>query len=976
MGATKKRTSCCCVADPVDKYLNAPTINLSQVGGGVAAVPISNIGGCLQPWEFCGGGSTGGCGVQVPRTNCGQLYDPAHPNVNAVPCGFLGGPGNLTGVNVFTLNPDYKPQKKCQYPGWKAVLAKGVWPGTYGFINSRNCCTPPAPPAPTKKYTGYERRLFMTFAKQGSGAMNGDGWIWNGTSSAGYDIYYSSSVDRFGNQSGTTYESSFTKLDQTSQPDREYSTGTIHFDLRDDCGLDGVSGYADFQDLLGQFDFTEPFGLFAIPTVTCSCGILTISWGSIYSTYSGTPDQINALNLGAKDLTEVDNLVPETGYTLARKEKYTGFVNPLRFTLKDDQIIVESSADYTMVGTEVVVGGDPYYSAQIAVQYKFRLEINLTGDSPYSNAIGSAEDIAKVWNLGDDDQYPWRQDGETWLVPMVTLDAASTDPMNPWPVPPCKPAFSAPLVFTTASDGVISITSVGSREKVQRDYSNIIYTGKIIGAPQAVGNARYFNFSQSVQQFCENRGTGGGCGYCQNGYGQLSFSPLPKTATQWTDATLGNYCPTTGGALIQAAGYDGVPMVYKWAETLESWPSANLARPFGRDRFVVDYRLVPASDSHNTPCAGGTAGISAGAYTPGDSEVCTDPTSFLYAYRRWPACRAIGSTIGIASAVQTSAGVVTLTTTVTHWLLAGDALDFYNVPGLGGNLAVTTATPGTTTFTVAGTLAGAYAGTPPGYTACAGMTQDVAQWDWTCPRHQFIAQTWQTTYRANGGAAYSETQGTLLPNGSKPSVLLISPNNEAFPAGTPIYRIPFGTITYEDCFTPSEWHGAFIQAVPDPFWKPPVQCSASLWSNLLKMQPLPCTDGAADGSVYYKFHPLVEPMLALPPGAPAFVAGVTFCAYTPTCFGDGTTMPGHAGSAGITIGGCQDNQDTTQLATIYAQYIACVDWKASTHEHCTVPIQYPLPLASGFIQPGGSGQLPAPDGGGAAPGTDGGGLGL
>ena len=942
-----------------------------------------------------------------------------------IPCGTSGGVTNTTGLNVFTLNPDWKAQKQCQKVGFKRVAAMSRWPGDFGFLQQPACC-----PAPTPNMKYLAKAITIEISVGGITEQS-----WNGTNNrnfpppnkidaqqSGYSSYryaYTGTMDKVGNFSATRQERSVCNNVTTqnmSFPSDGSGRSKTTTNYTDNCGNAawvGVSGLGMLsifdagRGFTGPADSNDPAWVpndyfdppADLPSVSVSCGQVAITF-PYFDAIIGTADQINALDLydysayeGYNSYPGFEATYPNTSYG-AMATTWAG--EPLRVELTDSKLTVNFRGTLTTVEQPSPDNPD---SAVVTNTYTYSYSYECEFSKPmyYADVIADEEVLAATWNLGDDDYYPWIYT-PTWKTPLVTRDGSSNGGLDQGAVFPDCAAWSPTNVATTPPDFPGGLTvNTGNRAGGLLTYSSTPYTGRVIGGPQAVGNARYFNFSQSVQEFCSDSGF---CSYCQTGFGEYSPGELPKTATQWTDSTMGNYIPETGGGLVQ--GPLGVPVLIKWCEQLPPWPSANLARPFGRDRFVVDYSTIPqfVDDGHgvnlNAACAGGTNGIDSASYDltlpNGMSEICLFPQSFLYAYRRWKTCRAIGSAIGITSAVQTTPesypgagdGVVTLTTAETHWLAVGmvsgvsygyaDAVDFYNVPGLGTGVSVLAATPNTTTFTVHGVLSAAYASG--GYIATAGMTQDLAQWDDTCPNHQFVAQTWQTTYRQNGGIKYTETQGMLKPVAGKPSVLLCSPNAESFPARTPVYSIPFGSIAYEVCFAPSEWHGAFTQAVQDPFWQPPVQCSTDLSGGhaLLKEQPSPCTDGVQGTlpvmPIWFRYPPLVEPMMTMPAGAPPLVAGVVLGTGTPgSLYGNGNSMPGIFGSIapGRSQGGCRDNVSAGQMNMIQEQFMACEDWKPVVHYNCGA-IQYALAYASGYIPPNNIvGQIP-PGGGGDLPG--------
>ena len=359
-----------------------------------------------------------------------------------------------------------------------------------------------------------------------------------------------------------------------------------------------------------------------------------------------------------------------------------------------------------------------------------------------------------------------------------------------------------------------------------------------------------------------------------------------------------------GAWLLQWNGADYI-WAQKWAESLEEWPSVNYARPFGRDRFLVDY-----SNATGIAECYGTTGIPTADYV---GDIVTDSGDPLYAFRRFPACRPIGSTIIISSAAQSSPGVITITTAETHWILPGDSLDFYGVSGLATNVLSASATPGTDTFTVSGTLIGAY--TSGGYVASHNTAFDLWKWDWTCSRHTFVVQQWQTDYRGSGSILYNQYQASLQ-LAAKTSVIYFSPNAESFSNG---YSAGFGSIAYEPCFDKSQWHGKFLQATADPFFKAPLQCPGDTGSEHFCQQSAPCAADTDPNCVYYQYPALVEPMIVPPEGSPPLP--VAFSSF------DGG-MPGKAGV------NCADPKDIPTIHAIRQAWLDCHDWETVVHKHC------------------------------------------
>ena len=564
-------------------------------------------------------------------------------------------------------------------------------------------------------------------------------------------------------------------------------------------------------------------------------------------------------------------------------------------TLTDDRVKFVSSSSSKVTNT-ALNGDDEVVVVVYVDESSSSYDTSRTLSDSYSFAAVKAEGAALLaeWDMGDDRVYPWRMDGETWRAPLVHRDAASSGPAIT--EGDYTPAYELPEIDV---DGSLEYHHGGTLT-----WTNPTpFTGAVIGKPQAVGNGRYFDDHARVLQVCcppglELNTNGGGNWFCLSGWGELSPGTLPLTATHWPDVQKGGMFPK-GAFMMQAD--EGV-YFQKWAESLEEWPSANMARPFGRDRFLIDYDAATGIGD----CTG--TGTSAEEYA---GDIILDSGDPFYAFRRFPDCRPIGSRLVITAAVQTSPGVVTLTVAENHWLLAGDVLDFYGVPGLTIGDAVATATPDTTVFTVAGTLTGSYSSG--GYVTSHLTAEDTHRWDWTCPRHAFVAQTWLTTVRANGGYHYTQEQG-YLPPAKKTSVLYFSPNAESFENG---FNAGWGDMESDDCF-PNRWHAAFLQAVADPLWKSPKQCSDD--AAVFKTQPAPCT-ACTGAAACVDFFPLVEPLLAPPANAPA----VPF--FFPASFDGGLPLP--------PIHLCAVPDANPTIHALRAAWLACDLWKTVIHNKCT-----------------------------------------
>lgn len=428
--------------------------------------------------------------------------------------------------------------------------------------------------------------------------------------------------------------------------------------------------------------------------------------------------------------------------------------------------------------------------------------------------------------------------------------------------------------------------------------------------------------------------------------GSFSASPLPATATQWTDQFEGasQYGPGAhlSGLLQYQYGDDSLfnteeVWAQKWAETLEEWPSVNHSRPCERDRYLYDETAVacivsfvaPDLEINVSPAVefavndivvlddGGVYTIAtktdAQNYTVGaklyDSPLLCDGASKL----RFPTARAICSSI-TATADQTSPGLITVTTTDKHWLRGGGTLkDTLTFTGIGGLTTAEATVVDEYNFTVAGTLTSS----PDSGTISHGATGAQAAFDTTCPRHDFIYSEWQSNHREMADdplepqAPPTETQYTIAPIRRHPTVLCISPNSrDSFPHGL---TLGFGSIEADQCYG-EEWHAKFNQAENDPFWQAThMPCGhGSTWTQAEQ----PCTTGADE----YDYPPLVEPRLTAPAGAPTIPVTLHDVPYAPNP---------------VSHPNCEiEPYSSPTPHFVRAEWLLCDDWREWVNDNC------------------------------------------
>jgi len=844
------RNCCCCNPTASDVYSNSATM---LDGAGNPDFPAT-----LQPYDLCGEGSTGGCGIPSPR-NCGGADQP--------PCGSSGGP-SVIGSNDYSPTGDQQIYTgPCRKTGWKNVQARATWPGVFGFINTGlSCCPTDSPPQAKYKSIHHDESYYYSINSTYSGPLGStnrtftSSGIWNQTAT----------VDNYGNLNRSGNVSSAKSLTGASIPGDDY-------DLSESCtgcfaGTESDDIYTDPE--AAPNNIVPGMPAFA-SNLSAGCGVIN------YGGHSGTAAEMTALNLFycGGNYSYSDAFGTRT-IIVTNADNGT-------FRLSDDSVGFTVSGN--IVDTRTTIDGSVYVDYY---NWAWSCTISLSNTYSYAQVQEEIATLLNQWNLSDDAVYPWRTDGQTWKAPVVSRDAASIGPAISFAVV----AQPDDCGGSTRADGLAidcNFINEGS------------YTGAIFGGPNPAGYDRFWDYRAKVTQVCcppglviqENNW------FCTPGWGAYSTSPIPASATQWTNNEDGSLM-MEGAWLLQWNGADYI-WAQKWAESLEEWPSVNYARPFGRDRFLVDYDNVTGI----AECYG-TTGIPTADYA---GDIVTDSGDPLYAFRRFPSCRPIGSTIIISSAAQSGPGVITITTAETHWILPGDSLDFYGVSGLATNVLAASATPGTDTFTVSGTLIGSYTGG--GYVASHNTAFDTWKWDWTCSRHTFVVQQWQTDYRGSGSVLYNQYQASLQ-LAAKTSVIYFSPNAESFSNG---YSAGFGSIAYEPCFDKSQWHGKFLQATADPFFKAPLQCPGDTGSEHFCQQSAPCAADTDTNCVYYQYPALVEPMIVPPEGSPPLP--VAFSSF------DGG-MPGKAGV------NCADPKDIPTIHAIRQAWLDCHDWETVVHKHC------------------------------------------
>jgi hypothetical protein len=822
-------------------------------------------------------------------------------------------------TTVTILNPCY---------GWKAVAARAVWAGRFGFVNSGGQCCPDGTETETKvqtKYTSITTVISGTFeATFTLPNCAGPTVVYYGILTV--DCSQTASVDSDGNltRTGSVSIGYVTKTD-----------GVDDFTPIDSCVIGDNPGARYAGTAAGNFG--QIFGGI-IPRgdmpFDASCGIITI--GSV----GGNPLDFPYSTGTAEELTDAEIFKPEVignspspcgESEITPTITFEPTASPAVFALSDNEISVSWDSSSTAT-VEICCDEEPsgLFATQV-VTLTYSKTVTLSGARTYTEVKNDAIAMLDEWSLKDDAEYPWRTDSSTWLVPFLTRDAAATAPTIDWGV-----------VGGGGGDACefISVTP---------------YSGDVRGIPNPAGYARHYDFLHIVWQ-ADCNGDGSLQGNCQMSRGMLGYSPLPATATQWTDKGTDQGPNMRGpggwisnkiyGQYSDAGEYieDGVTM-QKWAETIMSWPHVNYARPCGRDRYLFDEEAIacivdftaPDLEIEAVPLSGPTEfevgdviAINAEVYqiaTKTDAQNYT-VGSKLYdllipcdgaSKLRFPAARGICGELAVIDAVQTSPGVVTIEVESKHWLKRGgssfDSVDLTDVAGLGSGLTATVVDD--VSFTVSGTLGAWVSG------GVVSQTGAQTAWDTTCPRKTYLTREWQSQFREYyedpmvAPWTVEELQHNYTSTSlSSPYVVVISPNADDAPGKG--VRYDFGDIDHDQCHGEA-WHMDVLQAMADPYWKAdhvPCGHGGGAWEQASE----PCGDDAN----HYDYPPLVEGALELPPGAPALPAGVVL-------YPEGENgIPGPVGHPNCV----ETPNDVGTVHAIREAWEACASWEEKIMNRC------------------------------------------
>jgi hypothetical protein len=571
-----------------------------------------------------------------------------------------------------------------------------------------------------------------------------------------------------------------------------------------------------------------------------------------------------------------------------------------------------------------------------------------------------------------------------------------------------------PVVYVWKIPSPANPTDVANNARI-----HLQYDGHIIGAPAAhyitpVAGAVYrdwFDFYAQDWHVCLNDPETTGCVNCTDwwiygdGLKNTGQYGLPLMATHWTNQFRGIHNFPQAWMLFNdksilgnnlGAENGGALWLQKHAETLETIPSINLARPAGsgnRNASAGDFDGKFAYDETKVYQVENISGSGAGStWNLKDSDGNTPGSLDLSG--TWGGAAVGGFYTGCSYAVSGSVGTVTLGTKAwdlpSNWVSrSGDdatcfgALRWPTAPALLGKIPVTVDVTGkiftyapqpafgmahgvnteqvdllAQDFSVVASNVTAMRTADTTFTTATAypaskwvVIHGAPDWKWcdNASKGQCAVLKWRFNARAlaeairwNSVVAGEGPCGDGTSVGSpvtvppdvvyeldqiqlcvprvpcQPGVVSISPNSENFD--------PAGTVTL-DMDTPldgeyqSQYQAEVVQAVPDPLWQSPHRPPSVALGNWTMDDGSGESD--SDTKVYYPLHPLVEPLLELPAGAPALPDGcyLGFIAPGDSGPGDVANPPGVVDNTGNTLSGF----DTIQNIKIRLENNVCAN---------------------------------------------------
>lgn len=391
----------------------------------------------------------------------------------------------------------------------------------------------------------------------------------------------------------------------------------------------------------------------------------------------------------------------------------------------------------------------------------FHFKATLSESYTNEQVQDDASEQASKWTLRSDSEYPWRDDANVFISPVVYRDEIQ-NPQNPYTFPDFQIDDYTNPIANGFGDIPFSAGWQASPAWGKRDWLDpnthywkfasgdqaFLYTDKQTteaatgvgelftggidykqGKPLDAGYTAPWDYDHDVYHRADCSGDGD---YAVGARTRGIATPiyLPQNAPKWTPDTW--YADHRLWPCAFGFQTNECFLGQNFIETLIPRPSQNFARPYGADRFLLDETAVYCYDGGilyeqdgSTPVAFAThlpgeiwGGDSAGGFYDGfstdrDGNVTlgtlvyslptgwTDGDTNAFGQLRFPDCPGFG---GLLQCTATYDGVGTTTFTVADspYIITGDAVDIYafGLSSIGTNVALTRVSD--TSFTCSG----------------------------------------------------------------------------------------------------------------------------------------------------------------------------------------------------------------------------------------------------------------------------------
>jgi len=514
--------------------------------------------------------------------------------------------------------------------GFKNVVAKKQWPGTFGFTSNDVCnVTETASPDQTK-YCSISNDFDFSYT------------FTPGIAVIDYDTNAVTLKQFTQNQHAGTCGGSNTVNAQTgiitsnmSFTYDEYTFYSMDMPLRHDFhSVNGAGWTLNYTSGTFETGLNAPFNTdIGTPTnCTSDLGFLNYWvgwWNGVCLEYDPSNVQNSSITppvstngwSASKTLTSIYSMPFFNG---------SEWVNVTHSISATCEVSVARSNDtYTF---SITIGGgfssspDTGYGTY-AISYAG--SVTLGGEYTYANVGEDLVGMLNEWNLQDDKQYPWRTDNKTSFAPLVIKREVQgnvspignycykiidyTSPLTDINgVAPFEPDWIATYEYIPWQDNRSYYW--GWVTGYEGQWANAMvtthYDGTLIGKPHpnGPGGWGWFDCYYNDIHFCKTPTDYTCFGPMYQEYtwaygasladaivsvsgtpsaGQMTF--LPMCATHWVDNALAHYIPR-GGGIVDVAGQCVV--MSKWAEIRTPVPSYNFFRPCGMDRTLIDTPTV------------------------------------------------------------------------------------------------------------------------------------------------------------------------------------------------------------------------------------------------------------------------------------------------------------------------------------------------------------------------------------------------